>query len=279
MGDWDAPPIEAPAAAKAIWEVAYAEPPDAPPSEKSEQLWGPDCQQSSEPEAEAAAEAGAVSTQGLEQASGMEHGEEELEKPAEDPAGKAANPNEPAPYPWRQAQYQRCSPAKRRRLSTLDHGVLISWHRHFGSGGELRIRCLPRPIANCSFFPSFSRTQAPGFARFPSFEGERVLVHCADTNFEPRVGDGIEGIVNRRAKDNKLQAFKVFSYYYSSSLHPPSKAGVVGEILLNRTGEPSGDTERRAPGRGLDPQVTARYRVSLPRQRTIFYYVARCHTL
>ena len=72
------------------------------------------------------------------------------------------------------------------------------------------------------FFIFFSRT-SPGFARFPSFEGERVLVHCADTNFEPRVGDGIEGIVNRRAKDNKLQAFKVFSYYYSSSLHPPLK--------------------------------------------------------
>ena len=73
-------------------------------------------------------------------------------------------------------------------------------------------------------FSSFQeQTRAPGFASFPSFEGERVLVHCADTNFEPRVGDGIEGIVNRRAKDNKLQAFKVFSYYYSSSLHPPLK--------------------------------------------------------
>ena len=157
MGDWDAPPIEAPAEAKAIWEVAYAEPPDAgdtaghaPPSEKSEQLWGPDCQQSSEPEAEAPAEARTMATQGLEQASGMEHGEEELEKPAEDPAGKAANPNEPAPYPWRQAQYQRCSPAKRRRLSTLDHGVLISWHRQFGSRGDFESDGhLPRPIAHC----------------------------------------------------------------------------------------------------------------------------------
>ena len=79
------------------------------------------------------------------------------------------------------------------------------------------------PDRELLLFPSFSRTQAPGFARFPSFEGERVLVHCADTNFEPRVGDGIEGIVNRRAKDNKLQAVKVFSYYYSSSLHPPLK--------------------------------------------------------
>ena len=67
----------------------------------------------------------------------------------------------------------------------------------------------------------------PGFASFPSFEGERVLVHCRDINFEPQVGDGIEGIVNRRAKDNKLQAYKVFSYYYSSSLEPP---------LLNRCG-------------------------------------------
>ena len=157
MGDWDAPPIEAPAAAKAIWEAAYAEPPDAgdtaghaPPSEKSEQLWGPDCQQSSEPEAEAPAEARTMATQGLEQASGMEHGEEELEKPAEDPAGKAANPNEPAPYPWRQAQYQRCSPAKRRRLTTLDHGVLISWHRQFGSRGDFESDGhLPRPIAHC----------------------------------------------------------------------------------------------------------------------------------
>ena len=111
----------------------------------------------------------------------------------------------------------------------------------------------------------------PGFASFPSFEGERVLVHCRDINFEPQVGDGIEGIVNRRAKDNKLQAYKVFSYYYSSSLQPSSKAGAVGEIVLNRTGKPSGDTERRAPGRGLDPQVTPRYRVSLPRQRIIFY--------
>ena len=237
MGDWDAPPIEAPAEAKAIWEVAYAEPPDAgdtaghaPPSEKSEQLWGPDCQQSSEPEAEAPAEARTMATQGLEQASGMEHGEEELEKPAEDPAGKAANPNEPAPYPWRQAQYQRCSPAKRRRLSTLDHGVLISWHRHFGSGGTFESDAFPARLRMAPFFSSSFQEQAPGFARFPSFEGERVLVHCADTNFEPRVGDGIEGIVNRRAKDNKLQAFKVFSYYYSSSLHPPSKAGVVGDL-------------------------------------------------
>ena len=178
MGDWDAPPIEAPAAAKAIWEAAYAEPPDAgdtaghaPASEKSE-LWGPDGQQSSEPEAEAAAEAGAVSTQGLEQASGMEHGEEELEKPAEDPAGKAANPNEPAPYPWRQAQYQRCSPAKRRRLSTLDHGVLISWHRHFGSGGTFESDAFPARSRMAPFFhllfknkPQVSRASRPLRAR------------------------------------------------------------------------------------------------------------------
>ena len=40
------------------------------------------------------------------------------------------------------------------------------------------------------------------------------MVHCRDINFEPRVGDGIEGVVHRRAKDNKLQAYKVFSYYY-----------------------------------------------------------------
>ena len=173
MGDWDAPPIEAPAAAKAIWEAAYAEPPDAgetaghaPPSEKSEQLWGPDCQQSSEPEAEAPAEARTMATQGLEQASGMEHGEEELEKPAEDPAGKAANPNEPAPYPWRQAQYQRCSPAKRRRLSTLDHGVLISWHRHFGSGGTFESDAFPARSRMAPFFIFFSRT-SPRFRAFP----------------------------------------------------------------------------------------------------------------
>ena len=58
-----------------------------------------------------------------------------------------------------------------------------------------------------------------------------MLVHCRDINFEPQVGDGIEGIVNRRAKDNKLQAYKVFSYYYSSSLQPLSEAGAVGEIF------------------------------------------------
>ena len=67
----------------------------------------------------------------------------------------------------------------------------------------------------------------PGFASFPSFEGERVLVHCRDINFEPQVGDGIEGIVNRRAKDNKLQAYKAFSYYYYYS-PTPSNAGAVG---------------------------------------------------
>ena len=166
MGDWDAPPIEAPAAAKGIWEAASAEPPDAgdtaghaPASEKSE-LWGPDGQQSSEPEA--------VSTLGLEQASGMEQGEEELEKPkAEDPAVKAGNPNEPAPaYPWRQAQYQRCSPAKRRRLSTLDHGVLISWHRQFGSGGTFESDAFPARSRMAPFFLFFSRT-SPRFRALP----------------------------------------------------------------------------------------------------------------
>ena len=177
MGDWDAPPIEAPAEAKAIWEVAYAEPPDAgdtaghaPPSEKSEQLWGPDCQQSSEPEAEAPAEARTMATQGLEQASGTEQGKEELEKPAEDPGVKAGNPNEPAPYPWRQAQYQRCSPAKRRRLTPLDHGVLISWHRQFGSRGGTSNQMATSParsrIAPLVLF--FSRTNTrPRFREFP----------------------------------------------------------------------------------------------------------------
>ena len=91
-----------------------------------------------------------------------------------------------------------------------------------------------------------------------------MLVHCRDTNFEPHVGDGIEGIVHRRAKDNKLQACKVF-YLLQLLLSPIlSKAGVVREIFPNRTGEPSGEAGRRAPGLGLDPQVTHRYRVSLP---------------
>ena len=183
MGDWDAPPIEAPAAAKAIWEAAYAEPPDAgdtagrhaPPSEKSEQLWGPDCQQTSEPEAEAGseapAEASTMATQGVAQASGTEQEGEELEKPkAEDPRVKTANPNEPAPYPWRQAQYQRCSPAKRRRLSTLDHGVLISWHRHFGSGGTFESDAFPARLRMAPFFIFFSRT-SPRFRALPVLRG------------------------------------------------------------------------------------------------------------
>ena len=103
----------------------------------------------------------------------------------------------------------------------------------------------------------------PGFASFPSFEGERVLVHCRDINFEPQVGDGIEGIVNRRAKDNKLQAYKVFSYYYYSFLQPSFSIRYDGRAFLNRRGEQSGETGRAA-GRGLDPQVAPRYRVSLP---------------
>ena len=48
------------------------------------------------------------------------------------------------------------------------------------------------------------------------------MVHCRDINFEPRVGDGIEGVVHRR-KDNKLQAYKVFSYYYAFLSNPPVK--------------------------------------------------------
>ena len=143
VGDWGAPLVEVPAAAKWNWEAVYAEPPAAgdtglvPGSEKSES-WGADGQQGSEPEAEAGSEAPAEPsaraeggaggvTQGVEQESAMDHEERE---PMD---AKRGNPNEPAAYPWRQAQYQRCSPAKRRRLSMLDHGVLISWHRNYGS--------------------------------------------------------------------------------------------------------------------------------------------------
>ena len=140
VGDWEGPLLEPPAAAKRIWEAVYAEPPGdtgpAPGSEKSE-LWGADGQQSSEPEAEAGSEApaepsamaeGQAGGVTLEQESGMDHEELETIKPG--------NPNEAVGYPWRQTQYQRCSTAKRRRLS--DHGVLISWHRHFGflPGGD-----------------------------------------------------------------------------------------------------------------------------------------------
>ena len=118
----------------------------------------------------------------------------------------------------------------------------------------------------------------PGFASFPSFEGERVLVHCRDINFEPQVGDGIEGIVNRRAKDNKLQAYKVFSYYYYSFLQPSFSIRYDGRAFLNRRGEQSGETGRAA-GRGLDPQVAPRHRVSFAWHRIIFYCVARYHQL
>ena len=76
------------------------------------------------------------------------------------------------------------------------------------------------------------KTKLPGFASFPSFEGERVLVHCRDTNFEPHVGDGIEGIVHRRAKDNKLQAYKVFPTTTTTpSSNPPSQSGMTGELF------------------------------------------------
>ena len=47
------------------------------------------------------------------------------------------------------------------------------------------------------------------------------MVHCRDINFEPRVGDGIEGVVHRRAKDNKLQAYKVFPTTTRPSCPPP----------------------------------------------------------
>ena len=90
-----------------------------------------------------------------------------------------------------------------------------------------------------------------------------MMVHCRDINFEPRVGDGIEGVVHRRAKDNKLQAYKVFSYYYYSFLQPSFSIRYDGRAFLNRRGEQSGETGRAA-GRGLDPQVAPRYRVSLP---------------
>ena len=104
------------------------------------------------------------------------------------------------------------------------------------------------------------------------------MVHCRDINFEPRVGDGIEGIVHRRAKDNKLQAYKVFSYYYYSFLQPSFSIRYDGRAFLNRRGEQSGETGRAA-GRGLDPQVAPRHRVSFAWNRIIFYCVARYHQL
>ena len=106
-----------------------------------------------------------------------------------------------------------------------------------------------------------------------------MLVHCRDTNFEPHVGDGIEGVVHRRAKDNKLQAYKVFSYYYYYSfLQPSFSIRYDGRAFLNRRGEQSGETGRAA-GRGLDPQVAPRHRVSFAWNRIIFYCVARYHQL
>ena len=59
-----------------------------------------------------------------------------------------------------------------------------------------------------------------------------MMVHCRDINFEPRVGDGIEGVVHRRAKDNKLQAYKVFPTTTRPSCPPPSQSGMTGEIFL-----------------------------------------------